>query len=380
MMEAKSVKERRKDFDKKNVITVMLMMAVATTGTANSFASKIRADAYGEHDFVVVVYGSIVSTLFYTTALLVSIQRGSITISQIRKLFRTKGYGWLILAAISDSMSEVTGYAAQPHVSSLVYSLMCQATTPFTVVVSILFLRTRYWFVEIVGVAIMIGGAAICLLLKKHKDDDGNNTFWAIFTAMTTVFSAISFVLKEKTFKDYKKSSNNENTETMTKDLEDPLLLTNDDEEEEEEKKILNEKLSVFLVGFIVAITSLLVCVPVALLNQLILTSNPVWPEFKDAFKCIANCDHGLTTYLVYAAINVIYNLCILTLTSHVSALLAFLSLKMTVPLVAILSPVSFPLIGSQPVTFGQWASLFVMAFGLILFRYYNDRRRRSLI
>ena len=115
-----------------------------------------------------------------------------------------------------------------------------------------------------------------------------------------------------------------------------------------------------------------------ALLNQAILTSNPVWPAFEEAFKCIANCDHGLTTYLVYAAINVIYNLSILALTSHVSALLAFLSLKMTVPLVAILSPVHFPLIGSQTVTAGQWASLLVMAFGLVLFRYYNDRRRAS--
>ena len=157
-----------------------------------------------------------------------------------------------MLAAVSDSASEVTGYAAQPHVSSLVYSLMCQATTPFTVVVSMIFLRTRYWFVEIVGVAIMIGGAAMCLLLKKHKDDEGNNTFWAIFTAMTTVFSAISFVLKEKTFKEYSKTSSS-STETPKVDLEDPLLL------EKEEK--IDEKLSVFLVGFIVASTSLFVCV-----------------------------------------------------------------------------------------------------------------------
>ena len=342
-----------------------------TTGTANSFASKIRADAYGDHDFIAVVYGSVVSFVFYTIALLVCIRRGSVTRSQIQKLLKTNGYRWLMLAAISDSASEVTGYAAQPHVSSLVYSLMCQATTPFTVVVSMLFLRTRYWFVEIVGVAIMIGGAAMCLLLKKHKDDEGNNTFWAIFTAMTTVFSAISFVLKEKTFKDYNKASASSNSSTKADDLEDPLLLENETEK-------VDEKLSVFLVGFIVASTSLFVCVPVALLNQAILTSNPVWPAFEEGFKCIADCEYGLTTYLVYAAINVIYNLSILTLTSHVSALLAFLSLKMTVPLVAILSPVPFPLIGSQTVTAGQWSSLLVMGFGLILFRYYNDRRRRA--
>ena len=40
---------------KNNVITALLMLAIATTGTANSFASKIRADAYADHDFVVVV-------------------------------------------------------------------------------------------------------------------------------------------------------------------------------------------------------------------------------------------------------------------------------------------------------------------------------------
>ena len=35
--------------------------------------------------------------------------------SQIQKLLKTNGYRWLMLAAISDSASEVTGYAAQPH-------------------------------------------------------------------------------------------------------------------------------------------------------------------------------------------------------------------------------------------------------------------------
>lgn len=287
-----------------------------------------------------------------------------------------------MLASISDAACDVTGFASQPHISSLVYSLMCQATTPFTVLISMLFLQARYWWIEILAVTIMIGGAGMCILLKRKADDDDNSTFWSIFTAATTIFAAISYVLKEKTFKDYETS--NKNASSSSSNLEDPLL--NEDHKinsssSSSPPSLLeeNKKLSVFLVGWIVAATSLFVCVPVALLNQAILTSNPVWPAFTDAMKCFSECDHGMSTYIVYAAINILYNLCILTLTGHVSALLAFLSLKMSVPLVAIFSPIPFPLIGAQTVTFGQWSSLFVMSFGLILFRYYNTKRRSAM-
>ena len=68
------------------------------------FASKIRADAYGDHDFI--GHGVRCRLFwFYTITLLVCIRRGSVKRSQIQKLLKTNGYRWLMLAAISDSAS-----------------------------------------------------------------------------------------------------------------------------------------------------------------------------------------------------------------------------------------------------------------------------------
>ena len=45
-------------------LVVLLMAGVSISGTANSFAGKIRADTFGEHDFIVVVFDSIISFAF----------------------------------------------------------------------------------------------------------------------------------------------------------------------------------------------------------------------------------------------------------------------------------------------------------------------------
>ena len=363
----------------------LLIVAVILTGTANSFAGKIRADAYGDDDFIVVVYDSIASFIFYSICLVLCMNRGYVTAEQIKNLFAcgdrrrwdsVGGFKWLIVAGISDSIDMVTGFAAQPPVSSLVMSLMNQATTPFTVVVSMIVLRTRYWWTEIAGVAIMLGGATMCVLLKKSDGDDESSTFWAIFAALTTFFAAVSYVLKEKTFNEFRDITSaavDRSEDTDKRRLVTPIL--GGTAEASRTRAPRDSQLSVFLLGFVVSSVGLVFSIPVALLNQAITTSDPVVPAFSRAIRCISECENGLDTYVIYIAINLAFNLAILALTSYASALLAFLSLKMCVPLVAILSPIPFPLIGSQSVTAGQWGSLVVMGVGLVLFRYYNMRR-----
>merc|ERR1740130_114463 len=81
-------------------------------------------------------------------------------------------------------------------------SLMNQATTPFTVVVSMVLLGTRYSWLELLCVVTVLGAAVLSVFVESSNGTD-TNFFWAIFAAATTAFAAASFVLKEKTFNAY---------------------------------------------------------------------------------------------------------------------------------------------------------------------------------
>eukprot|EP00656_Telonema_subtile_P017597 TRINITY_DN1945_c0_g1_i2.p1 TRINITY_DN1945_c0_g1~~TRINITY_DN1945_c0_g1_i2.p1 ORF type:complete len:297 (-),score=54.70 TRINITY_DN1945_c0_g1_i2:18-908(-) len=228
---------------------------------------------------------------------------------------------------------------------------------------------------------------------QANSSDDGNSTFWATFAALTTSFAALSFVLKEKAFNAYTRQhaarlsyegphppSSSPSASSGTISADHAPYLAVGDEETAQHVEVLEElpaELSIFLVGFVVATVALLTCVPIAFANQAITTSDPLWPSFRDGMKCLTECEHAAAAYGVYAAINVCFNVCLLLLTSKSSALLAFLSLKMSVPLVAVLSPVSWPVIGSHSVAAGQWGALVIVIVGVASFRIFNLHREK---
>ena len=73
---------------------VVLMACVSISGTANSFAGNIRAAAFGsDHDFIVVVFDSIIYFLFNLIAVCIVAWRGGIPQADIRFLFR-RGQSW----------------------------------------------------------------------------------------------------------------------------------------------------------------------------------------------------------------------------------------------------------------------------------------------
>merc|ERR1712195_419754 len=184
----------------------LLMVGVTISGTANSFSGRIRAEAFGDSDFIVVVYDSIIYFLFNLVAVWIVAAYHGVTRAQLQFLFQADSCSWarlgpakfLIIAGI-DVADSVTGFAAQPHLTPLMMSLMNQATTPFTVLVSMLLLGTRYSWIEMLCVAGVLG-AAVLSVFVEHSGEEGNDFFWAIFAAATTSFAALSFVLKEKTF------------------------------------------------------------------------------------------------------------------------------------------------------------------------------------
>jgi hypothetical protein len=163
----------------------------------------------------------------------------------------------------------------------------------------------------------------------------------ALFAALTTSFSAFSFAIKERVFRQVK-------------------------------------GLHVLVAAAVVNTQCLLISVPVSLgLNAIqgLGTDTMVL-----GFRCLAGsgpaqCVHAPAAYAVYAIVNTVFNYALLMLTARGSAMLAFVALKLTVPLTALLSPLPWPLIGANPVDAKQWGVLAAMMVGTVMFRYATLKR-----
>jgi len=377
----------------KQAVIIALMVAVVSIGALNNFTGRIQGHTLGHYNGVVAaVVDSGVFFFFYLTGCLVQCAAGG---SKIRQQFRwifapRKGsnawerlgnWKWLLMAGISDELGQLCGFIARPYLTGLMYSLMNQAIVLFTVIWSMLLLKMRYVALEVVCVCVVIAGAVSCVLVTGSSSSDGTNSLgYEALTSISTCFPALAFVLKELVFLDYEAKA----------------PATSDDDGDGDSENAAPEMLNVFLVQALVGFVGFLAAVPLALTSDLSAFGGDGKPltAMKDGFTCLWTghdpapqfnstgaiinpdlCQHAIVAYAAYSSINMIWNLCIICLVAKGSALLTFLSMKLTVPLTAILSLISWPLIGSDPVAPAIWGILVVILFGVAGFRMGNIQR-----
>mmetsp|Transcript_51616 Transcript_51616/g.167666 ORF Transcript_51616/g.167666 Transcript_51616/m.167666 type:complete len:404 (+) Transcript_51616:68-1279(+) len=378
-------------------LVVLLIVSVALSATANNFASRIKAELLGDYNFVTVVPDSFLQLVFNLVALGIQMARHRVHPAQCRYLFAC-GKSWtacgawklLALAGVNDIANNVTGLAAQPHLTTFTMSLTDQATTPFTVVFSVLLLGTRYIALEWVSILVIIAAAISCVVIVNSVSDPDDSRFWAIFAAVTTSFAALSFVLKEITFTGYKAFWSRSGNSHRSFGIQLPNSPPDQLSDEQHLQRRLHEPnggpscpansdsldtLNVFLVGAFINFVGLLFSVPIALLNHSAVSSGSSWLALTDGLQMLWQKEHALTAYFVYIAINTLFNVALILTTSNGSALLSFLSLKAAVPLTAILSAVPWPVIGAKPLHEAEWLALLVLIAGITAFRIGNLKR-----
>eukprot|EP00928_Gymnodinium_smaydae_P089714 TRINITY_DN73628_c0_g1_i1.p1 TRINITY_DN73628_c0_g1~~TRINITY_DN73628_c0_g1_i1.p1 ORF type:complete len:407 (-),score=51.46 TRINITY_DN73628_c0_g1_i1:158-1336(-) len=372
-----------------------LIVCVAVTGTANNFASRIKAEILGNYNFVCVVPDSIIQLTFNVLVLVFLTRRKKVHPSQFDYVFRcgrtwaqTGAWKYLTLAGVNDVINNVTGLAAQPYLSTFMMSLMDQATTPFTVFFSVLLLRTRYISLEIVSVVVILVAAISCVLIAHGNNVGDSDEFWALFAAATTSFAALSYVLKEITFNSYlqERKASIASQQSALIQVQMQSLGSNHPSQGDVDAECASHEngsagldpLNVFLVGSIINAVGLISSVPIALINYAAVSSGSPWAALQDGLRFLFEKDGALTAYLIYVAINTAFNVSLILCTSYGSALLSFLSLKTAVPLTAILSAVPWPVIGAQPLHSSEWYALFVLVIGISAFRYGNVRRLKQ--
>lgn len=195
----------------RNAWVTILMILVIGLWPLDKILSKIVADLQGEYSHSTVVPNSFFTLLFNLAVLVWRVHTGSVSRRQIRALCRV-GKTWkangpwkyLVISAASMVFGNITGLMAQPYVTVFMDQLMCQGTTPWTVVCSMILLGTRYTTQESLAVLLLLGAASTGGIIGMMHDPGSNNVFWATFDGVTTVFAALSYVLKEMTFRHYK--------------------------------------------------------------------------------------------------------------------------------------------------------------------------------
>jgi len=366
------------DTKKFDGVVVVLIIGVMIFGTLNNFGGKMKANLMGTHNFVTGCVDNWLHTVVSGTIVAILMSRGVVTRPQVAYVFRFSRrweengiWKYIAIASVNDVANNITGLASQPYLTTLMMSLMDQATTPFTVICSFLMLGTRYIAVEVVSVIVILGAAIAGVLVVQQDASGDNNTFWALFAAGTTIFAAVSYVLKEKAFRQYRAYTDGA---VASSDRATALL-----QDSAEARAELPKTLNVFLVSLIVSIGGSLTCVPVALISRSVTNDGSPVQALTDGFHALWTIEGALPVYFFATVINYCFNYCLLALTARGSALLAFVSLKIVVPCTALCSVLPWPLIGSKPVPAQQWGILAFMLVALAFFRYGNiEREDRS--
>ncbi|KAL3903915.1 MAG: hypothetical protein SGPRY_011487 [Prymnesium sp.] len=362
-----------RDSDPRSI--VLLVASVAIFGTTNSFSSRMRAQAFGATNYIVTLYNALLQTLVYLVAYLVLTALGKLPSGQLSCLFKCEGWRWsqlglgkyLVLAALAEMADGVTGYTAEPHLTTLTYALMNQATVPFTVLFTIIFLRKLYIALELLSVLVVVSAAAGCVLLSASPGGERDSIGWGLFAASTTSFAAIGFLLKETTFRNFTRPPPG----LAVGSLNDQLLT-----------KPVFEELSFVTVGVVTNALGIVASLPIVWLNEAFLTAalGQTQPPVEEAIACLVACENALATFAFYELTNLLWNAALLCLTAYGSALHAFLALKLVVPCVALLSFLDWPLIGSHPTSPIQWVALLVMGAGITGYQWGNAIKHRGAV
>jgi len=215
----------------------------------------------------------------------------------------------------------------------------------YSVVCSIIILRTRYTIYQVGAVSVVLCGAMIALIPDLEHNSGDNPLGWLLLYAFSSIPNAISFTIKELVFRKKK-------------------------------------NLEVFVVNSTGSLFQLLWWPATVPLTVLLKQTNgiPLWQYMRDGFSCFGghtppdnhktDCSPNPYPYLVYIVLNLTFNIFLLILLKRASSLQGFMAIKAILPIAVILFLIPWPLIGSSTVNIYTIFSLIVILIGLGLYRY----------
>eukprot|EP00919_Chromeraceae_sp_WS-2016_P017404 GHVR01041462.1.p1 GENE.GHVR01041462.1~~GHVR01041462.1.p1 ORF type:complete len:393 (-),score=80.52 GHVR01041462.1:102-1280(-) len=291
---------------------------------------------------------------------------------------------YFAVIGVLECTGSTLGFISQPHIDGPLYSIASQAILPFTVLLSIIVLRRKYTFTQVAAVIMVVTGAVVANLpefivliwgsnaaLQPHKIDPLERLLFGGVTVISTLPSALSFILKEKIFLKYYKK-NNSNLDIL----------------------IVNAHNSLFQLIFVPFLLPLTVLIGET-------GGQPILEYVSDGFSCLRGitplrsdpidqgggcdsygcCTYAPIAYFAYICVNIVFNLSLLLLLRMGSTVLTFVCLKAMMPLsVLLFCVVKWPLLSDIDVHVSAFtiASLGVILSGIISYKFASTAKERS--
>ncbi|KAF4703913.1 hypothetical protein FOZ62_013254 [Perkinsus olseni] len=348
-----------------------LILMLVITGTFNTVAGKIRSEPLGEYSgFVTSIIGQFVYFTVYWSILGGKALLGYVTKEEFlwvwtprkdgdidpskrglrRWWARLPGVKYTFFSSISDVMGDNLMFMTQPYLSIIVFNLLQQGMVPFTLIWSCLILAARYTLEELCGVSLVVA-MTIASAITSSTSEGSSSIGMSILCLMSTMFQALGFVIKEYMFRDYTAFA--------------------------EKHGYKQTNLDVFAVSSSNHTFGIIWVFPVSILVEMARTNENVLDVMAAGFETLLTAHGAMSSFVVYMIINVCFNITIYLLVSYGSSLLTFVSLKITVPLSAFMSLISWPLVGADTITWFEWVSLVVIMSGVVIFRHGNGKREK---
>ncbi|KAF4672044.1 hypothetical protein FOL47_000984 [Perkinsus chesapeaki] len=347
-------------------IVPALMVSVVVLGAFNNLLGRMRAVPLGQYDFFTAVLNAIIYVIVWSSVFL-SRRYALKVVPKEQAAFVWSARGkWLILmfGGLGDAIGGLLGFIGQPYVSGVMYSLMNQAIVPFTVIFSLVILGTRYISLELIGVVVVL--LAVCISMHNFSASH-SDPFMAALIALSTSGNALSFVLKEKVFRDF--------IAKQTTAIEEPLLV-------EQRPGAIPRKLDIFVVNCCVSVFQVVWLLPLLAIGPAIGKTHGLglFEYLQEAGSCfIEGCPNAWQLYTAYISLNLLYNVALLFLVQRGSALLAFVSLKAVTPASAVLFSINWPILGPSTVSWLDWAEVGLVTIGIVAFRAGNIRKEQYI-
>lgn len=346
-----------------------LIVMLVITGTFNTVAGKIRSEPLGEYSgFVTSIIGQFVYFTVYWSILGGKALLGFVTKEEFlwvwtprkdedidpskrglrRWWARLPGIKYTFFSSLSDVMGDNFMFMTQPYLSIIVFNLLQQGMVPFTLIWSCLILAARYTLQELFGVSLVVA-MTIASAVTSSTSEGSSSIGMSIICLMSTMFQALGFVIKEYMFRDYTAFAEKHNYK--------------------------QKNLDVFAVSSSNHTFGIIWVFPISIMVEMVRTDENVLDVMAAGFDTLLHAHGAMSSFVVYMVINVCFNITIYLLVSYGSSLLTFVSLKITVPLSAFMSLISWPLVGADTVTWFEWLSLVVIMSGVVIFRHGNGKR-----
>jgi hypothetical protein len=352
-----------KYYDKNFKFMLVLLILVIAFGTVNRVIYRIQLGTPSSpqmSNYTIFISWVLTTAYCFLYFGIFSVRRYGLFIiddEQVGYVFSWRGLK-LIVMGLMDATGFVFGIFAARQINGFLLTLLPQAIIPMTMIVSLIALRTRYHWGQVLGAATLVSGLLISLIPTFQSEGSGDTSVmtavWAGVYLLSLLPNAISFILREMVFTEL-------------------------------------PKMDIFVVNSFDSFWQLIFSVlmfPLVLIPGFSTVSfDKIGDYIPDGASCLAgftptpqdDCSGEPWLMMIYVCVNLSWNISLLLLLKKGGAVFTFIGSAVSLPLSHFAFVINWPIIGAGTVSWEDGLGLCLVLVGLVVYRYYALVQKKKL-